>query len=60
MAHRPDCPIDMIGLTSYDRAIVMAARPDCPIDLTGLNGPERVSQIDRTIGHVRYYIGAVE
>ena len=36
-----DCPVDLTGLTSHDRALVMIDRPDCPIDLTGLRSSDR-------------------
>ena len=41
MANRPDCPIDLNGLSSHDRACVMICRHDCPIDLTGLDSKDR-------------------
>ena len=41
MVRRPDCPINLEGLTSDYRAWVMAKRPDCPLDLDGLTNDER-------------------
>ena len=42
-----DCPVDLTGLTSHDRALVMVRRPDCPIDLTGMNSSDRAWVISR-------------
>ena len=36
-----DYPFDMTGLSSYDRAMVMASNPDCLVDLTVLDPIDR-------------------
>ena len=46
MANRSDCPINLTGLSSSQRAYVMANRPDCPIDLTGLD-PEDIDLVQK-------------
>ena len=41
MAYIPDCPINLEGLDSYGRALVMINRQDCPVDLDSLEPHDR-------------------
>lgn len=36
MTKIPDCPINLEGLTSAQKALVMIRRKDCPVNLEGL------------------------
>jgi len=42
MSGRKDCPINMDGLSSHDRAWVMKCRRDYPINLDGLFEKEKM------------------